>query len=332
MSASADVPVALAANFAFDRKMTNDEPKAEWWRFNNSFTNIEIQRPADLDGIVSKGHSICACHAHVSRPYTNSAGELRHTAYRHSDNWLPSSTLMLDFDNGDTTPQEIFDDPFVASNAWMSYTTTSHSQEHPRFRLVFCTPKPIMRRENFAKALAALAFRYATVDRCSKDVVKAFAGNKKSNYDRILNGRILAIDTLIALIKEHEQAVAAEDALRKERLAHFGDDNEDISFDEVARMLRFIPPHGDYIDWFRTIASVGSALGSGADTEALLESWSPGYPGEIHLKLKSLGDSPRIGIGFVAARAHAAGWRREEDADRKHLLLAKQATRTLLRR
>lgn len=79
---------------------------------------------------------------------------------------------------------------------------------------------------------------------------------------------------------------------------------------DVARMLDYIPPRGEYTeDWLRVLAAVHS-LYPGPEGVALCEAWSPGYPGEIEAKFASFGRyaGPPASIGTLVHLAKQNGW------------------------
>lgn len=97
-------------------------------------------------------------------------------------------------------------------------------------------------------------------------------------------------------------------------------DGDVPSVDELADMLRCIPPRGDYKDhWIKIGAAIHSAY-PGPEGEALWEAWSPGYPGEIAKKFASFGNyqgadgrGPAT-IATVIYEAKQAGWQPKQAA------------------
>lgn len=85
------------------------------------------------------------------------------------------------------------------------------------------------------------------------------------------------------------------------------------SIDEktIREAIQHIPVHQDYYDWLRVLMAVHDAL-PGADGVALIESWSPGYKGEVARKFRSFDRTAKDGvtIGTLFHMAQAHGWQR----------------------
>lgn len=79
---------------------------------------------------------------------------------------------------------------------------------------------------------------------------------------------------------------------------------------EVASMLEYIPPRGEYTeDWLRVLAAVHS-VHPGPEGVALCEAWSPGRPGEIEAKFSSFGhySGTPASVGTLVHLAKQQGW------------------------
>jgi len=81
---------------------------------------------------------------------------------------------------------------------------------------------------------------------------------------------------------------------------------------DVADALSFLPPTGDYHDyWLKILMSVHSEFPDETGVQ-LVESWSPGSNGEVAEKFKSFnGDGVSIGTLFFLAKQH--GWTRAQN-------------------
>lgn len=78
----------------------------------------------------------------------------------------------------------------------------------------------------------------------------------------------------------------------------------DLTMDRVRRALSFIPPVMDYDDWLKILMSVHSEYPD-SDGVSLIESWSPGFAGEVEAKFKSFKRSDiTINTLFYYARQH----------------------------
>lgn len=317
-------PVTLAANFEFDRKMTNDDPEYIWRKFNNGFTNIEAANASALLDIVRRGHSICAAHAHVHHVYYEK-GVRKLTAARNSKNWLPTSTLIFDFDNGEIDMDAVLSsDPLAHEWAYATYNTVSHKPEAPRFRLVFAVEKPIRQLENYQRALRALAHHYQTADPASKNPVHAYAGNKTPSYDARHPNHYLPLTILKQLIEDHEEAERMQALERQRRINAYGNDRLDIA--ELKRMLQFIPHEGDYMEWFITLSAIYTACGGDPVLAThVAEGWTGGNsrPGEIESRMHRSMTLGKSGEGYLIRRARKHGYVPPFDPERTALRIVR---------
>lgn len=111
-------------------------------------------------------------------------GELKRT----NKNWCSQQVLALDFDNG-LTLDEALRDSFFIENASFLYTTFSHTEEHNKFRVVFCLEEPLTDYEELVKVMEFLFERYPYADKACKDGSRLFFGGRKViefNYDNLL--------------------------------------------------------------------------------------------------------------------------------------------------
>ena len=283
-TANAANPLVLAINFNVVGKMDGDKSQKEWATFNDGFTNVEITTEQFIDNIRA-GHSFCAQHVHTRRPLPKPDGTIRLSRFRNELNWGATSVVAGDWDDGAPPPEQMEDDPFVRNYACAGYTTVSHTPENPHYRIVWNMNKPIMHLANYKALLDALAWQYQ-LDPCSKDAVKAYAGNNTASFVRMnLNDNRLPLGVARDLITRHESAVAEE---RKgyERVRDASNDTE-WGADDIAEMLSFMPKHQSYDDWFKTLVSVHSVFPDETGI-SLCESWAPGTSGEIETKWRSI--------------------------------------------
>lgn len=281
--------IFMAYNPEYTRKMTGADPKDVWLHFNNTFTNVTVPTPEDLCEIVHRGHSICAPHAHVHHPLPKGI-----TCYRHSLNWMPNNMLIVDEDSGHISMAD-FVKTELGSVTWQTYSTVSSTDEHPRYRAVFRVPDNIRSAAKYQQLLRAIVHKLATVDKCSQDIVKAYAGNPLPSMAYYTIGATLSWDTCRLLVEEHAAAIKREHTV-SDHLKEY--DNSELTADEIRIILGYIPKQQEYMEWFRIIAAVYNVTGQNDElTIKLIEEWSPGYPGEVRAKLRSL--NPIVGAGTL---------------------------------
>jgi len=116
--------------------------------------------------------------------------------YRKTANFICSDVVAADVDGG-MTIAEALEIPFVRDNAAFLYTTPSHTDEHPRFRIVFLLEETIDRSQDWADCLLGLAVKVDS-DRSIKDAGRMFYGSRGAEIHKL--GKMLPPHEAQALI------------------------------------------------------------------------------------------------------------------------------------
>jgi hypothetical protein len=116
--------------------------------------------------------------AHINQGHAFSA-QFDH-AYRKTQNFICSNMIAADIDNT-WTIEQILAEPFVKDNAAFLYTTVSHTEEQPHFRIVFLLEQTIVTAKEWAQALAGLG-RKLNGDPSIKDAARLFYGNSAATF------------------------------------------------------------------------------------------------------------------------------------------------------
>lgn len=125
---------------------------------SKSYINVDYSQ-SELIETVREGYAFCA---------------------QHKDNWRKSSNfteagfLAVDIDGG-LTIEKALDDPFFRSFGGFLYTTANHSEQLPRFRLVFELENPITQATVMTTALAGLIAQIGS-DKSCNDACRQFYG------------------------------------------------------------------------------------------------------------------------------------------------------------
>lgn len=98
--------------------------------------------------------------------------------HRKSSNFICADFLCVDMD-GARTLEDTLSDPIVTKYCSLYYTTPSHSRDHHRFRLVFVTPRTLLKVEDAVYACRALS-RRLDGDMSATDGARMFYGSSKS--------------------------------------------------------------------------------------------------------------------------------------------------------
>ena len=96
---------------------------------------------------------------------------------RNKTNFWACNIVSIDVDE-DLRIDVALNDPFSQKHLTMFYTTSSHTEQEHRFRLVFKLPRVIESAEEFRKITRALQLKYGG-DPASTDVARIFYGNDR---------------------------------------------------------------------------------------------------------------------------------------------------------
>jgi hypothetical protein len=265
---------------------------AFWSTFNAGFANREVSQ-LDLADAIYTGHSFTTWHA---------------KNWRTSANYLCGQHIGLDFDTEDdrSTLTTLCADKFIAKYASLIYTTTSHTPEAPRARVVFLLDMPIMQAKNYAQAVQALLWLFGTADRQCKDPVRFFYGATGCEIAYLEN--VLSLDTVKHLIQQW-----SETGRREKRTVEHRDFTAPTTQAEVYDALKRIPPWGvDYDEWVQVL--MGLQAGFGEDGLTMAETWADGAPGEVERKWRSFHEQGNptgaVTIATVFGIAKRFGWQK----------------------
>lgn len=159
---------------------------------NGTFVNINLTA-VQLAQRIKMGHAFCAHHK---------------DEWRKQSNFVASGFLAVDIDHG-LTVQNALDDDFVQRYASILYTTASHTEDFPRFRIVFELEVTINDAVKMRNALTGLILRFGG-DAACKDACHMFYGSTTSTP--IVIGNILPeqqVDEMVARAKESRPCVAS---------------------------------------------------------------------------------------------------------------------------
>src|SRR3990172_298517 len=157
------------SNFKLDSKLIPGDPR--WSAFNSSFQNLDLESEHILDAIY-KGRAVTTHHSN---------------GWRATQNYLCGQHIGLDFDSGDekSSLSYLSKDKFISKYASFIHTTISHTDEHPRARVMFLLDTPILQAKNYALAATSLLWLFGTADRQFKDAVRFFYGAPGCNCNWI---------------------------------------------------------------------------------------------------------------------------------------------------
>ena len=183
------------------------------------------------------------------------APALKQDGHRHSDNFQSCSVAFVDIDHG-MSIEEIQDDRLYKRYGSGFYTTASHTDDNPRFRILFCLEKPITSAEDMTLLYKALIRYYGTevADKTCKDPCRQFYGSinaaQKEMTDRILPASV--VNKLIKKQREREAKQIQQKAKQQHTLSPLSQ-REPLTDAYKQRVLELARGMylGHYPDWIR---------------------------------------------------------------------------------
>lgn len=246
-----------------------------------SFTPNEL-----CEHLTKHGHPICCASLK-----TNQQGYAR----RALASFISAQIFGVDVDHGQRPFESLRDDPYLQKNALFAYTTPSHTEEHPRFRIIFITPHPVRSTEHYKKLVIEISDRYQG-DKNARDAVRLWFGNPDAQV--IWWGKTMDAAEVEATLLDDTEAKAAE-------IQHKAQATRSFTMDELAHLLKYLPTSMDHIDWKRAIGGIFNEFGVNHEVFAMLEAWAPAertYAKEYDYRLK------RVGIGTTIWLAKKNGY------------------------
>jgi hypothetical protein len=233
--------------------------KAERYQYNELATKLKpVEWTIDQieHHLTNRGHPICTADLKVGPDGF---------ARRNSDSFISSSIVGIDVDSGRDSFAAAAKNDYFLRNACFAYTTPSHTEIHPRYRVIFILETPITNMTEYKALTTALATRFGG-DTNALDAVRLWFGNPDAQTVAWYN--TLSDD-------EVQKLLSFEDEVRHEETKFSAFGARKLTPDDVRMMLKFIPKVQDHIDWKRTVAAVVDALGDTPETLQILEEWSP---------------------------------------------------------
>lgn len=166
-----------------------------WWReFNGNFKNVNIPIEEFIKAIQG-GLSYTA----------------QHRSYRKASNFISGQHIGLDFDTDDFTSSinDLSDIQFIRDHAAFVHTTASHTDEHPRARVIFILPFAFRDVRRYSVLTEAFAHMFGHADHSCSDPVRLFFGAKDCEVNVL--GNVLPLE----LVKEIATKYVAQRNERK---------------------------------------------------------------------------------------------------------------------
>jgi hypothetical protein len=145
---------------AINRTVINKPDTSQVKAMTYTFENVDIT-PTQLADHVNRGYAFCAQHKNKERK---------------SGNFTASDFLAVDIDDG-MKLGDALNDEFVLNYSSFVYTTPNHTDEFPRFRIVFALGRTITARDEMRDAYLGIIKKFGGDPSC-KDPCRQFFGSK----------------------------------------------------------------------------------------------------------------------------------------------------------
>lgn len=273
---------------AISKAVINKAARDEFVLLSSRLTPAVFTPEDLLEHLTIMGHPICCAEL--------ATDERSGFAKRDHSSFVSSQVVGIDIDQTDVPFEAIEQDPWLREHASFAYTTPSHSEESPRYRIMFVLAKAITKIDEYRALMSTLIDKFGG-DPNTKDAVRIWFGSV--NAKTIIWGKTLSERTVQNIVKAGEELQTEERIYRT--FATSG-----LTFDDVQEMLRVIPPKLAHIDWKKIVSAVADAIGDGPQVERLLEQWSPSeIPYSYVLKHRL----EKVTAGTLIWHAKQHGWR-----------------------
>lgn len=261
-----------------------------WKAFNESF-EPQLVSATELLGAVGEGRAFACCH----------------NGTRSAANFYMGQHIGVDIDNPPGLPLVTLDHllrmPFVQGYCTIIYPTLSHTEERPRYRLVFVLDEPIRSREGYMAAAGAVTSRFPTADKACVDSSRLFFGNHRigdGEEKALYFGNVLPLEQLRVIYTQMVKANLVERMRVPQRSVEQTGDHD---LDTIMHRLHRLDPYTlDYVEWVKVGGALGREFGDRAFPH--FKAWSdrPGKPELTDRKWQSMVHSPHpqpAGMGSV---------------------------------
>lgn len=261
--------------------------KEDFYDLSNRLSPATMTPEEIMEHLTVMGHPICCAELQVN--------DKTQLCKREGASFISAQVIGVDIDKTSTPFQALRDDPWLKAHASFAYTTASHTEAEPRYRIMFVLAKPIQSPEQYRAAVTGLIDKLGG-DQNTKDNVRIWYGSVNAQVH--IWGKVLDERTIDTLIKSSEEE-------RHEQRMYDTFSASKITMDDVRDMLRYIPPQQAHIDWKKIVAATFDAVGTGPEVLAMLEQWSPS---EIPYRSLIKAGLSRIHAGTLIWAAKRNGW------------------------
>lgn len=117
---------------------------------------------------------------------------------RKASNFSSRQVFMIDIDGG-MSIQQLKRNTFYNQYAWGYYVTPSHTEDNPRFRIVFISEFPVSDYGNCGSVINSLQLMFQESDKACKDPVRLFYGTPDCQNLEVM-GNIIESNNVYSMI------------------------------------------------------------------------------------------------------------------------------------
>ena len=207
------------------------------------------------DHLAVQGHAICCAELR-----TNASGQCR----RQMSNFVSAQMFGVDVDHGGDF-ESLDRNVHLRMNAAFAYTTASHTDEHPRYRIMFVLERPETNPERYKKLVSIMSEKFGG-DTNARDAVRIWYGAPDAKIIKF--GQVLRADEVAHVIEAYEAA-------RPEIVRHETFASRSFTHSDLHQMLAKTPMHMEHIEYKRFIAGIFNHFGPDEKVFEMLRAWSP---------------------------------------------------------
>lgn len=253
-------------------KIPRDAKRGAWKTFHKHW-HRETLGARELAVEVYKGYSFAPCF----------------NGRKIKDDFDCAWHLALDFDCADhrSSFDHLMQDDLIDWFSSFLYYTPSSKPPAYKSRVVFIFDKPVKTLDEYEEIQDAFAWRFPDSDQSTTDGARFYYGSLKGKVEP--NWSILPLDSAAEIVEQYREANPPKIVTAKNYQPVVSDEKK------VQSALRHIPVKQSYLEWLKVCMAVHSGFPNNVGI-GLLESWSPGYDGEIADKFNSFNRTKSDGV------------------------------------
>lgn len=255
-----------------------------------------------------------AAHVQQGHPFTPAWLKTRSDgkAARNNASWVSARLVAIDIDNtvdsvtgkrrrndeeGYVSLDDILRDENIRRQAAMIYTTSSHTDDHHKMRVVFVLPDLVTDADAYKRIVDAFIDRF-NADTAASAIANLFYGSKDCTMHVLGN---VCDRTFVEASVERMNAIQHE---TKQARMYIPSGVPPV--EEIRKMLAVIPEKIEYLDWMRIVSAVGNSYPEDVAFDLITAKWPDMSQGDVRYKLQRR--LHRVGIGTLIYHAKRYGW------------------------